>query len=285
MINKVLSHKNLFPKDFHGLFAIINGVSSVIYNHKHEDETTNWFCELQENSIYYDENIKFTDNVWEYYLEQPCNIEFKNLDSNIETSSDFFYRYSWSNWTVENHNGALNSNRAREIHDHLFHNAKNKIVFKREILNEIEKVKDSLELEKNNFISVHYRDFDVGAAEHSGHVGSKPNLDVWFKNIDELEDIPIFLSTDSCEIIEEFEKKYNSRLKCQKNIDRFYMKSYKTDINKCDSPTQSPYQHGLNAIVDCHLLSQGKYIVRQCSGFSFFSILLNPEINVINVDK
>jgi hypothetical protein len=62
------------------------------------------------------------------------------------------------------------------------------------------------------------------------------------------------------------------------------MKEYKGYENTSHVDIQSPFTHGLNAITDCWILSKGHTIIRPASGLSFFSVLLNPNINTINID-
>lgn len=287
MVNKILQTQNMIFRNFHGMFALVNALASVLYNNKNTDEDSNWFYDIVENTVYFDESIEYTKNVWEYYFKQPCDIKLIDIDKSLETTENFFYNLSWENWTSNFHNGLISKEKLIDIHNFIFKTAKNKIQLKEEILKKIEEIKIDLELIDNNFISVHYRDYDLGSFEHHGHIGSKPEIEYWFDKIDQYDDknLPIFLSTDSSDIINKFKERYKNRLRCVENIDRYYMKSYKGYINTSDVPEQNPYLHGLNAIIDCYLLSYGKTIIRQCSGFSFFSILLNPYIETINIDK
>jgi len=287
MVNRILQTQNVIFRNFHGMFALVNTLASILYNNRHNDEDSNWFYDIVENSVYFDETIEYTKNVWEYYFEQPCNIKLIDIDRTLETTENFFYNLGWENWTVNFHNGSLTKEKLIDIHNFIFKTAKNKIQLKQEVLEKIELIKNDLELNDNNYISIHYRDYDLGSSEHNGHIASKPSIDHWFNKIDEIEDknLLIFLSTDSSEIIEKFKERYNHRLRCIENIDRYYMKSYKGYTNTSSVLEQNPYLHGLNAIIDCYLLSYGKVIIRQCSGFSFFSILLNPHIETINIDK
>lgn len=287
MVNKIVEGKDVIFKNFHGMFALVNYIASVIYNNKNEDENTNWFFDLTDNTVYFDESIEYTKNVWQYYFEQPCKTNLEKINHSLPTSSYKLMSLGWVNWTVQYHKGHLQKELLQSISDFIFKIGKNKIVLKESLIELIEQTKKNLGLENGEFISVHYRDYDVTHQEHHGHIAGRPEIDTWFNTIDSLqcENLPIFLSTDSHVIITDFKKKYGDRLKCVENIDRSYMKSYKNIINDSLIEEQSPYFHGLNAIVDSYILSYGKKIVRQCSGLSFFSILLNPNIEVINIDK
>jgi hypothetical protein len=223
MINKILKTENLFYRNFHGLFAIVNNIASVMYLDIENDKTTNWYYEICKNSIYYDDKISETDNVWEYYFEQPCGNDLKQIDYSHQTISNYFYNFPNSNLTHLFHQKILTKKELLIMNDFLFNTAKNKIVLKKHIENHVDEVFNKLGLENEKFLSVHYRDYDVGAQEHAGHLANKPALDVWFSRIDEslLHDSKIFLATDSFDIINQFKQKYGDKLVCNVEIDRY----------------------------------------------------------------
>ena len=311
MKNLIIGTKNHGDHGVVGLFSFVNNMASSIWHNRFNEKEINFFYDISGNSPYYDKNIKETNNVWEYYFEQPAGILYSERKNVGETYG------SWSSFNGGNTNvGKFQTppqtyknqkEELKNISDFIFNMAKNKIKLKKEIVDLIEKTKASLNLNKTKYISIHHRNFTWKEnIQHNPHQSRKIDIENWFKEIDKLlkPNYKIFLATDSEESIKIFKKRYGDKIINLGGVERLNNYSVE-DINKnpLNIPVSrywtyealaqqipfmknnTPYESGLYAIIDCWLLSGGETLIKHFSGMSFFSTLINPKIDVINIDQ
>ena len=288
--------------DVCGLFHFVNTMAASIWVNRNTDNKL--FYDIVGNSPYYDKTLEETDNVWEYYFEQPCQIKYSEIEGPTR----------YGNWSSFNggHNFVtqyhllpkLIKDKKEELQtvSNVIFNGKNRIILRQDMKDKIEEVKNRLGLKNNKYISVHYRSFIFDLNKiHNPHQSNKVEYVNWFNEIDKVltDEHKIFLATDDDEVLENFKKKYGDRLVYNNNVDRtcdgsvgdnpfklpnhllWHYKSLTLSVNR----KQSPYEMGVQALIDSYLLSGGDVIIRPNSGLSFFSVLLNPNIEVINIDK
>ena len=302
--NYVLNTNDRY-RNFMGLFSMVNNMVGTIYHFKKTGKQPNLFYDISKNTSYYHEGYTETDNVWEYYFHQPCGIPYSEINNGLRTHYNPFFvrdnmpaRLHYPTNNIEAIRGELS-----EINRLVFLEGKNTIKLKDHVKQKIQDVEEELGLNESKYISVHFRYFKVENPNHfgDGHTGDRPEFDVWFNEIDKIltDEHKIYLTTDDDISLEAFKKKYGDRLVYSEYVDRTFTRDIENsgfnpangDMGKFvkeiiyGDRTKNPYEIGLDAIVDTYLLSKGETIIRNCSGLSFYSIILNPQINIINIDN
>ncbi len=207
-------------------------------------------------------------NVWEYFFKQPRNIS--NQIDNHEVEYGFLF----------DRIGLLDvGNRSESYAEAVLEAAgvfRNQLNFADGIEDILYTSKAELNLSKR-YISVHKRETD-----YELHASKIPPSDFFFREIEnQLDDEDIFLATDSTKAFWDFKMRYGKRLKSLK-VDRssdstgLHFKNYKPGLN---------WLNGLNALKDAYVLSQGASLYRTRSNLTTFSLILNPKIKCIEMDK
>lgn len=293
-----------------GLFAFVNNMVSSIWFNRENINNVNFFYDIVGNSPYYDDQILFTNNVWEYFFYPPANILYSELDKKIETIYGPWNKFNNGNNLVSEFqvNPKImqeKKEKLKEISKFIFNNGSNRIILRDEIYELVKQTKNRLGLNKTKYISVHYRYFTWDENKiYNPHQSREISYQHWFDEIEKVidDDTKIFLATDNIESVNIFKEKYGEKLIYNESVERFsndpnishvgdnphnlpseYLWAYKT-LALSTNRKQSPYETGLQAIIDCWILSGGSTIIKIFSGLGFFSTLINPEINIINLD-
>ena len=253
-----------------GMFSYIWVVLQSIYEHPNEKYYIDW----NKFTPYYDpEKIKHTDNVWEYYFEQPDIKTMPSWDEIIDVGI----------W-----NGNISS-----AYCHLSDVDEQKRVKYAEIINryvkplphigdKIKSFEDKHSLKNKRVLGVHCR--GVSGAFDGAHLTTK---EFYTSQVSELEkdyDV-IFVISDEFSYIEYLSKKFGSKIvfyedAVRETLDRKDMILLPGDDHKL----KNKYKQGEDVIIDAFLLSNASFIICPYSNVSTFSHFVNPKSKYLDVD-
>ena len=89
----------------------------------------------------------------------------------------------------------------------------------------------------------------------------------------------IYLATDCEETYNNFSKRYNNTII---NVDRIRGINNNTIHT---SNTNDGYRKGLEALIDCYMLSKCGFLLRSTSNLSSFSMFMNLDLECININE
>lgn len=268
-ISKNGNQKGLFAH----FFSILNALADL-----KEDEQL--YIDLSKTTSYYDPSYNKTDNVWEYFFEQPFNLTKEEAyKSPIEVGQLYFKTF--------NHFGLSNGKYDLTYkHDKFFlaqELVKKYIKFNDEILKEFNLIKNNL-FQNRSVFGVHVRSNEHYTTGHAKDQFSKINSNFYFEKIEnkilELRErynfkfSKLFLATDN-----------------QKNIDTFMNKfsdilvRYNSLVTPANSQTDNNWlfndqnlKKGKDVIFEVLLLSSCKYKLLSNSNVSCAAAILS-ELN------
>ncbi len=243
-----------------GMFSGWMTILSLIHSYE-EGNFSGFEIAFDKKGLYYDPD--YGDNWWEYYCESVqvgyVEDEIVFLLANIPHSKPWINRQ-------------LTRDQARAYIDKYIH-------VKPFILNMLK------DFERENFygsyvISVHYRGTDK--FEHESfpvpYDEAKNQVNKVIQN-DARKSYKIFVATDEQSFLEYMINAYGEKVCYLPNVNR------STDGKPLHYAAKSPYQHGLEAVMDCLLLSKGDYLIRTTSNLSKWSMFFNPEIPVYELNQ
>jgi hypothetical protein len=252
-----------------GMFSYIWVVLQSIYEHPNEKYYIDW----TKFTPYYDpETIKHTDNVWEYYFEQP----------DIKTIPPYDEIIAVGIW-----------NGGESGYCHLCDISEQKRLKYAEIINQyvkplphisqkLQSFEDKHSLKTQRVLGVHCR--GVSGAFDGAH---KTSTDFYINQVGELEkdyDV-IFVISDEFSYIESLLKKFGSKVvyyedAIRETLDRKDMILLPGDDHKL----KNKYKQGEDVIIDSFLLSNASFIICPYSNVSTFSHFKNPNSQFLDVD-
>lgn len=265
-----------------GLFAYYWGVINALSKIKNDDKL---YVNLSKKTPYYDPNYKVTDNVWEYYFEQPfCDYDLTNAIS-CDFSTFCPNPDSFEFGLDGNGNYSLSTNSKYYKERSVLAKKLTKKYFKlKPHINQKIKKFERENFKGNRVLGVQYRG---GEALHTAHGKNQFNLmdiDYHISKIDESlqtgEFDKLFLITNdqyARDILMDHYKdiifKYDSDLLCPVGVHLDIPWLHK-DKN---------YEKGEFAVIDCILLSKCKKILATSSNLTCLSTILNAnEIEFID---
>jgi hypothetical protein len=242
-----------------GMFSMFMDVLSLVHCYE-KGLYSGMEVNFGKEGLYYDEMVG--DNWWSYYCEPICLGE-KNIINHVFGDSP-----GAPGW-IENHLSRKQAHRYIQKYIH--------------IKPEISKIVDDFHrnhLAGNFVISVHYRGTDKFTEEapfisyeqvvkHINRIISS-NMKKNFK---------IFIATDEANFIYFMKDLYGDKV-CY-NEDAFRS----TDGEPLHLGKYDHYKCGLDALIDCLLLSRGDYLIRTSSNLSCWSTYLNPHMRVHELSR
>ena len=240
-----------------GLFAYFFSVLNVLYDLKKDQKV---FIDLSEKTIYYDPNYKRTNNVWEYFFEQPFDLTREDAYKKpIEVGPLLQEQYLFG-ITNTKYNISYKHDEFKIAQDLI----KKYIKFNPEFIKEFKEHKQKL-FEDNLVFGVHVRSNEHYRIGHASKQFEKVTCDFFFKKIEsKLKEIlkyknikfkKLFLATDNEANIEQFKQRYgdivvtNSSLISPKGSER----------DNCWLYNEKNYQKAKDVMYEMLLLSQCNY--------------------------
>lgn len=242
-----------------GFFAELTTV--IRHLKKVKDENKKIYVDWNKNnSLYYDSN--FGENVWEYFFEQIDVSEDRNID------------YVLSDYIPLSPFNQLNLRQTfnKFYTEHIKLNEKTQKL-----------VNQNIKLVNKNTLGLHIRKTDKFLGNKFNEPMSLPIDDeIVFKLIDDKLKLgfdKIFLATDCSETYEKYYNKYGDFII---NIHRIRG----TGINAIHTNNNgSGYYKGLEALLDCYMLSECGFLIRSTSNLSSFSMFINLNLDCININE
>jgi len=193
-----------------GLFAYFFSILNVLHNLKKDEQV---FIDLCGKTMYYDPNFKKTDNVWEYFFEQPFNITKNEAYKNpIEVGSLLEEQYLFCL-----SNGKYNISYKHDDFQIAQNLIKKYIKFQKDFINEFNEYKKSL-FGDNLVFGVHVRSNEHYRTGHASSQFDKVGCDFFFDKIEKKliehnkrfnkKYKKLFLATDNEENVEKFKQRY-----------------------------------------------------------------------------
>ncbi len=128
-------------------------------------------------------------------------------------------------------------------------------------------------------ISVHYRGTDkISEAPHVPYIDILQKIEEVITSINRA-DFKIFLATDEAPFLEFLRTHFGDAVSFNETAKR------STNGKPLHFGAEDPYQSGLDALIDCLLLSKGDILVRTSSNLSLVSTYFNPDIPVLSLSE
>lgn len=252
-----------------GMFSYVWVVLQSIYEHPNEKYYIDW----TKFTPYYDpEKIKHTDNVWEYYFEQPDIKTMPSWDEIIDTGIWNGHESGYCHLAnVDDYKKQKYAEIIQRYVKPVSH-----------ITEKIKSFEDKHSLKTKRVLGVHCR--GKSGAFDGAHETSK---DFYVNQVGELEkdyDV-IFVISDEKTYINALSDKFGSKVIFYENairetLDRKDMILVWGDDHKL----KNKYQQGEDVIVDAFLLSNASFIICPYSNVSTFSHYLNPKAEYLDID-
>lgn len=242
-----------------GFFAELTTVIRHLKKIRDEKNTIyiNWD---KHNSLYYDSN--YGENVWEYFFEQIDNTSDKNVDYVLNNHIDLQPIYGLN----------LRQTFNKIFLENIKLNLKTQNI-----------IDSSTKLVNNETLGLHIRKTDKFLSQSFNEPMSQPiEDDLVFKLVDnKLENgyKRIFLSTDCSDTYNNFYKKYGDLIINTVRLRGNGTTSIHTNLSG------NGYIKGLEALIDCYMLSKCGFLIRSTSNLSSFSMFLNLDLDCININE
>lgn len=202
------------------------------------------------------------DNMWDNYFEPINNIN--KIDYGIKLND-----YSHDLKIFYNLEEKTNWNR--------FY--KDRIVFKKDILDDLKKYYDQYFLDKK-IIGVHYRSTDIysefNRLKKIDEKYNKASVEMYFNEIDKLTYDYVYLATDSSQIFEQFVNRHPNVI------------SYATMRSDNDSGihyiANDRIKHGKEVLIETLLMSKCDYLLHGQNNMPAVVHIINPNIKFKNLD-
>ncbi len=246
--------------------------SNLLYvlNHLVISEKFNFIpvIDMENFEGFYNEKYKVnkTLNSWEYYFEQPTNFSLQEVYKSrnvIITSNKTFKNYKF---------------RAKTKHKELKKVFKKYIRFKKNILTEVEKITQNLDINKANTIGLHWRGTDHKFLPNHPQPPSRKQI---FERITYLvknhKSNKIFVVTEDPDYLKILKKKYNNQI--------LYLDSFRSTKSSDFSNfarKNHRYKVGKESIIETLILAKLNYLICSESNISDFVkfISTNKKFNI-----
>ena len=183
-----------------GLFSYV--IQAIGFLHEFGDDQV--ILKMDDKHFYYDENITFTDNVWEYYFYQPSIVKGEIIKSYDNHFADIL--------RIDTHDVKT---RFDEKFMQIAHNVFCKIKVRSEILDKVDSFYKK-HMEGLNILSVHKRNSShyTSKIAHVKDTDGKLTIDYYLQCVDDVFEKydKIFLLTDEEDAYTAFKNKYNGDL-------------------------------------------------------------------------
>lgn len=265
-----------------GLFAYFWGVINALSKIENDDKL---YVNLSKKTSYYDKNYEATDNVWEYYFEQPfldydltnstsCNFStFCPNPQSFEFGLDGSGNYSLSTTSkFYKERSILSKNLVKKYFKLKPHVIQKIINFEKENFKE------------NRILGIHYRG---GEAFHTGHAKNQNNIMSIEYHISKINENlntgnydKLFLITND-KYARDILMNHYSDIIIKYDIDLLCPVGMHLDISWIHNDRN--YEKGEFAVIDCILLSKCKKILATSSNLTCLScVLCENEVEFID---
>ncbi len=221
--------------------------------------------------LYFDQDISYTDNVFEYYFE-PVKLENLCQSKNVFFSSDLQIDYIEEEFCVTGYTSCDNFERK------LVQIIKQYIHIRPELLKEFETEAESI-LRDGKILGIHHRgtDYKKEYKHHPKMMQIEQGIVQAEKMLKEYEIDNIFLATDDEEILESYKKAFGSRVRYFSDVLRSA-----SDVSVAFSQENRKYHHyilGREVLRDVYVLSQCTCLLSGKSQVSYFADIFNQCSN------
>lgn len=238
-----------------------------------KDQNIPMYIDLSQDMLYYKDN-RITDNVWDYYFEQP----FKNLDINeYEKVESVWYQDnralqpdSGSSWMRYNKNSEF-LKLARSY-------CKEFVIIKPEL---IDTGDNFLKNNTNgNFLAVHKRGCDH---ENRNHF----KLDDYFRETDKYADQydQLLICSDEQYSVESYRERYGKKVISYNSVRETNPTEAIAGAHFRNTGNNFVYNNGRDCIIEAYLMAQSKLLLKTVSNVSSFAVMLGQNLDYIWIDE
>ena len=250
-----------------GIFSYVWGILQSIYtypNNKYYIDMTRW-------SPYYDpETVKHTENVWEYYFQQPDSPPYPPMEEIIETGA-------WldaPSGFAEFYNVIIPDDKKIAYHNLI----KKHIHLLPHIQKKIDDFVSIHGMTTKKILGVHCRGSSKNTTQFGADSPITPALYIKEIELVEQDYEKIFVISDSMEGIDAIKTRFGDKVipayeSYRPEGAQFDGKNYSVTLSK-------KYQSGEDAIVESYLLSYASYMIVASSNTSTFSRYLNLDLHL-----
>ena len=256
--NKAGTVRVIKPGHNAGIFSYIWVILQSIYEHPDEK----YYVDMRKFSGYYDQTITKTNNVWEYYFEQPDNIyEYPKSEDIIDVGC-------WNNHVSGYCDLSSVTEEKRQRYNGIIKKYIRLLPHLQEKVDTFLKTTDFL---SKNVLGVHCRGTDSYL---------KNSIDLYLSEIDLIEKDydTIFLMSDDVDYFDAVKNKYKNKVVSYDGATRA-----KGSASVFEN-AQKPYQLGEGVIVESYIISNVKFLLHPRSNVTYFSRFLNLDLKWLNID-
>lgn len=247
LVKKVKSEEyGLFALVFQAIGIMITGKKVVI--------------DYRKAKCYYDNKITNTDNVWEYYFEQPYNITIDSLKDKTYKEDEFINNNFISPLTNE---WIDNKKRIKMIID-------NRLKIKKNVIDKMEKFyQDNMKSYK--ILGIQKRGTDLYNIGHGSIDKQKYSTNEAIEEVktEEKKYDKILIVTDSIKTLTAFKKEFGNKII---HYDDALLSTNERAIHRGEYP-ENGYKIGEDVLIEGLLLSRVNYLLAMKSNISLFAIL------------
>lgn len=251
----------IIPSNGGGFFANMRGTIAAMY----ECDKKGIIPYVKWNTPLYT-NKKYGDNIWEYYFEQICDLDGKdviNVPQNREWKRKAYARERMNNMI------------------------KKYVKIKQPIINKIDDFWYSNINQGDKVLGVHLRMTDkFNCTSHGEPTTGKPiEIEIYINHIKkyiekEGENVKIFLATDSRDGIERMVSVFNDKLFYRKDVIRSTgPKSVHHDMGGDN------YKKGEDVLIDSILLSKCDFLFKGISNVALGALFFNETLEQFNLNQ
>lgn len=217
--------------------------------------------------LYFDQDVSYTDNVFEYYFE-PVKMENLYQSKNVFFSSDLQNVYIEKEYSVNGYSSSDNFERK------LIQMIKQYIHIRPDLLKEFQIETESI-LCDGRILGIHHRgtDYKKGYKGHPKMMQIEQGIAQAERILKEYEIDNIFLATDDDEILESYKKAFGSRVRYFSDVLRGT-----SDVSVAFSQENRKYHHyilGREVLRDVYVLSKCTCLLSGRSQVSYFANIFN----------
>jgi hypothetical protein len=229
------------------------------------------YIDFSQDMLYYKDN-RVTDNVWDYYFEQP----FKNINvSEYEKIEGVWYQdnrtlqpdsgQSWMRYSKNSEFLKLARNYCKEF-----------VIIKSELINICNNfLKNNTD---GNYLAVHKRGCD-----HENQFA----LDNYFHETDKYIDRypQLLVCSDEQYSIESYKARYGEKVISYNSVREINPAEAAIGVHYKNNNNNFVYNNGKDCIIEAYLMSQSKFLLKTVSNVSSFAVMLNQDLDFIWIDE
>lgn len=238
-----------------------------------KDQNIPMYIDFSQDMLYYKDN-KVTDNVWDYYFEQP----FKNIDINeYEKVEGVWYQdnrslqpdpgSSWMRYSKDSEFLKLARSYCKEF-----------VIIKQDLIDACNNFLDNNTA--SNYLAVHKRGCDHDNRNHF-------KINDYFRETDKYIDqyAQLLVCSDEQYSVDSFKERYGKKVISYNSIRETNPAAASRGVHNKSTDNNFVYNNGRDCLIEAYLMSQSKFLLKTVSNVSSFAVMLKDSLDYIWIDE